>query len=256
MVRRFAREDPAMASSTVTSSQLPQATAAEPRLPAAARTALAGRVRRGGTTGRARDRRAGQLRRALRRPGRGGRDPLPQLRVRTGVPAHVPRPHAHRPGLRAPLVRTRTRGARRRGDARARHEPDPARMNRLGPQTPYEPYDTHDRTTRTRSQNHEESDVLRRAFMTGGGATVAAASLGPLGLAFDAAAADRPRPPRRYERGGRPGRGRPQDPAARRPARRRRPLPARGGPAARRLRPARRGHDPAVDRRPAALGRR
>jgi tetratricopeptide (TPR) repeat protein len=55
------------------------------------------------------------------------------------------------------------------------------------PQDPYgapSPYGTHD--------NYEESDVLRRAFMTGGGATVAAASLGPLGLAFDAAAADRP----------------------------------------------------------------
>ncbi|MEU3984094.1 hypothetical protein AB0F77_29130 [Streptomyces sp. NPDC026672] len=50
---------------------------------------------------------------------------------------------------------------------------------------PYEtqnPYDTH--------ENHEESDVLRRAFMTGG-ATVAAA-LGPFGLTLDAAAADRP----------------------------------------------------------------
>ncbi len=46
------------------------------------------------------------------------------------------------------------------------------------------PYETYD--------NYEESDVLRRAFMTGGGATVAAASLGPLGLAFDAVAADRP----------------------------------------------------------------
>ncbi len=43
-------------------------------------------------------------------------------------------------------------------------------------------YDTHD--------NNEESDVLRRAFMTGG-ATVAAA-LGPLGFALDAAAAGRP----------------------------------------------------------------
>ncbi|MEU5091573.1 hypothetical protein [Streptomyces sp. NPDC021356] len=41
-------------------------------------------------------------------------------------------------------------------------------------------------------EDHEESDVLRRAFMTRGGATVAAASLGPLGLAFDASAADRP----------------------------------------------------------------
>ncbi|MFJ7771519.1 hypothetical protein ACIQ1J_24745 [Streptomyces sp. NPDC097107] len=44
-------------------------------------------------------------------------------------------------------------------------------------------YDTHD--------NNEESDVLRRAFMTSG-ATVAAASLGPLGPALDAAAAQRP----------------------------------------------------------------
>ncbi|WP_328771363.1 hypothetical protein [Streptomyces sp. NBC_00286] len=50
-----------------------------------------------------------------------------------------------------------------------------------------DPYEYHD-------QNHEESDVQRRAFMTGGTATVAAASLGPLGLAFGgpAAAADRP----------------------------------------------------------------
>jgi hypothetical protein len=39
--------------------------------------------------------------------------------------------------------------------------------------------------------NHEESDVLRRAFMTGGGATVAAATLAPLGLAPAAEAADR-----------------------------------------------------------------
>ncbi|GLX52540.1 hypothetical protein Shyhy01_54900 [Streptomyces hygroscopicus subsp. hygroscopicus] len=41
-----------------------------------------------------------------------------------------------------------------------------------GPQGPY-PYD---------HPNHEESDVLRRAFMTGGGATVAATALGPLRL--------------------------------------------------------------------------
>ncbi|MFF9670261.1 hypothetical protein ACF1GS_00950 [Streptomyces eurythermus] len=39
--------------------------------------------------------------------------------------------------------------------------------------------------------NHEESDVLRRAFMTGGGATVAAATLAPLRLAPAAEAADR-----------------------------------------------------------------
>lgn len=46
-----------------------------------------------------------------------------------------------------------------------------------------DPYETHD--------NYEESDVLRRAFMTGG-ATVAAASLSPFGLAYEASAADRP----------------------------------------------------------------
>ncbi|AXE86139.1 hypothetical protein [Streptomyces sp. Go-475] len=51
-------------------------------------------------------------------------------------------------------------------------------------QNPYDPYHPHD--------TYEESDVLRRAFMTGGGATVAAASLGPVGLALDAAAAQRP----------------------------------------------------------------
>ncbi|MER7402406.1 hypothetical protein ABT373_07875 [Streptomyces sp. NPDC000070] len=49
---------------------------------------------------------------------------------------------------------------------------------------PYDPYHPHD--------TYEESDVLRRAFMTSGGATVAAASLGPVGLALDAAAAQRP----------------------------------------------------------------
>ncbi|MFC9132999.1 hypothetical protein ACFT4A_40025 [Streptomyces sp. NPDC057099] len=51
-------------------------------------------------------------------------------------------------------------------------------------QNPYDPYHPHD--------TYEESDVLRRAFMTSGGATVAAASLGPVGLALDAAAAQRP----------------------------------------------------------------
>ncbi|WP_055695414.1 hypothetical protein [Streptomyces prasinopilosus] len=51
------------------------------------------------------------------------------------------------------------------------------------PYDPHHPYDTH--------HDYEESDVLRRAFMTGGGATVAAASLGPLALAPDASAAQR-----------------------------------------------------------------
>ncbi|MCD7445315.1 hypothetical protein K4B79_44940 [Streptomyces lincolnensis] len=51
------------------------------------------------------------------------------------------------------------------------------RQDPYGTQGPYETYD-----------NYEESDVLRRAFMTGGGATVAAASLGPLGLVPEAVA--------------------------------------------------------------------
>ncbi|MEU8650348.1 hypothetical protein [Streptomyces sp. NPDC048737] len=60
------------------------------------------------------------------------------------------------------------------GETRGAHEPYDTQ----------DPYDTH--------HNDEESDVLRRAFMTGGGATVAAVSMGPLGLAPDASAAERP----------------------------------------------------------------
>ncbi|MFD8202225.1 hypothetical protein ACWDTR_14930 [Streptomyces sp. NPDC003470] len=52
-----------------------------------------------------------------------------------------------------------------------------------------EPYDTHNPFD-THDNNNKESDVLRRAFMTSG-VTVAAASLGPLGFAADAAAAPR-----------------------------------------------------------------
>ncbi|MET9252279.1 hypothetical protein [Streptomyces sp. NPDC003717] len=58
----------------------------------------------------------------------------------------------------------------------------PDRQDPRGRYDPYHPYD-----------DHEESDVLRRAFMTGG-ATVAAVALGPFGLAPAAAAW---RPPRR-----------------------------------------------------------
>ncbi|MEU2437703.1 hypothetical protein ABZ595_16125 [Streptomyces rubradiris] len=61
-----------------------------------------------------------------------------------------------------------------------------------GPPGAVEPYDPRDpwRNDPPNHANHEESDVLRRAFMTGGGATVAAATLAPLGLAPAAAAAD------------------------------------------------------------------
>ncbi|MFI6035608.1 hypothetical protein ACIBBD_15805 [Streptomyces sp. NPDC051315] len=80
----------------------------------------------------------------------------------------------------APRSSVRGRGARGAGDT-------PGADETSGANEPYDtqdPYDTH--------HNHEESDVLRRAFMTGGGATVAAASLGPIGLALDASAAERP----------------------------------------------------------------
>ncbi|MEV0177358.1 hypothetical protein AB0I00_40455 [Streptomyces sp. NPDC050803] len=54
-----------------------------------------------------------------------------------------------------------------------------------------EPYDTPDPQDHdTTHENPEESDVLRRAFMTGGGATVAAASLSPFGLVASASAAE------------------------------------------------------------------
>ncbi|MFF7972735.1 hypothetical protein [Streptomyces sp. NPDC007905] len=61
-------------------------------------------------------------------------------------------------------------------------------QNRHDPQNPYDTHEPYENDP----LNHEESDVLRRAFMTGGGATVAAATLGPLGLTTDAAAAGRP----------------------------------------------------------------
>ncbi|MEV6959761.1 hypothetical protein AB0M97_11275 [Streptomyces sp. NPDC051207] len=59
----------------------------------------------------------------------------------------------------------------------------------------HEPYETPDRTTTydyDDYDDYEESDVLRRAFMTGSGATMAAATLSPIALAPDASAARRP----------------------------------------------------------------
>jgi tetratricopeptide (TPR) repeat protein len=85
----------------------------------------------------------------------------------------------------APLART-TSPAYATSETPRGHEPyEPG-----NPQDPYDPYDAYG--TEQNHENHEESDVLRRAFMTGGGATVAAASLSPLGLTIDAVAAERP----------------------------------------------------------------
>ncbi|MGW2617301.1 hypothetical protein [Streptomyces sp. NPDC001500] len=95
----------------------------------------------------------------------------------------------------APRSTVRGRGARSAEEAPCGHVPRPARATSDGRDTgetsgahePYDtqnPYDTH--------HDHEESDVLRRAFMTGGGATMAVASLGPFGFARDASTAARP----------------------------------------------------------------
>ncbi|MFF4982653.1 hypothetical protein ACFY3O_21700 [Streptomyces sp. NPDC001046] len=91
----------------------------------------------------------------------------------------------------APRSSVRGRRARDIEDTPPTHTLDPANApcetNRAcepyETRNPYDPFHPHD--------TFEESDVLRRAFMTGGGATVAAASLGPAGFSRDASAAQR-----------------------------------------------------------------
>ncbi|MFD8212993.1 hypothetical protein ACFV2U_04495 [Streptomyces sp. NPDC059697] len=90
----------------------------------------------------------------------------------------------------SPRSSVRGRGARGTDEAPPPHTTSPTYATGETEEThetydTQDPYDTH--------ENHEESDVQRRAFMTGGTATVAAASLGPFGVAFGApaAAADR-----------------------------------------------------------------
>ncbi|MBL1080489.1 hypothetical protein JK359_00610 [Streptomyces actinomycinicus] len=83
------------------------------------------------------------------------------------------------------------------GESRAASAP----YDRKDPAGPHEPNEPPPRSRQRSNRgdhhekdplNHEESDVLRRAFMTGGGATVAAATLAPLGLNTAATAAERP----------------------------------------------------------------
>ncbi|PWJ06947.1 hypothetical protein DKG34_13330 [Streptomyces sp. NWU49] len=93
----------------------------------------------------------------------------------------------------APRSSVRGRRARETGNTPSAHPGRPADATGET-RVADEPYDTQDRyDTYTTYDTHdqEESDVLRRAFMTGGGATVAAASLGPLGFAPDASTAQR-----------------------------------------------------------------
>ncbi|SEQ34050.1 hypothetical protein SAMN04487983_1004196 [Streptomyces sp. yr375] len=87
----------------------------------------------------------------------------------------------------APRASVRGRAARTAGDS-----PGPGETGETGETgATHEPYDTQDPYD-THHHDHEESDVLRRAFMTGGGATMAAATLGPFALARDASSAARP----------------------------------------------------------------
>ncbi|MET7973642.1 hypothetical protein ABZW44_11300 [Streptomyces mirabilis] len=90
----------------------------------------------------------------------------------------------------SPRSSVRGRGARDTDEAPPPHTTSPAYTTGETEET-YETYDTQD--PYDTHENHEESDVQRRAFMTGGTATVAAASLGPFGITFGvpAAAADR-----------------------------------------------------------------
>ncbi|WP_190189706.1 hypothetical protein [Streptomyces minutiscleroticus] len=104
--------------------------------------------------------------------GRGARADTEVPSPRTGSPPHAPSgtDAAHGPD-----------GAcRTRGPDGTRPVPDAYDPHDL--HDPYDPFESHPR-------NHEESDVQRRAFMTGGTATVAAASLVPFGLAAFPAAA-------------------------------------------------------------------
>jgi len=97
----------------------------------------------------------------------------------------------------APRSSVRGRGARAAEETPPAHPTSPAYTpGETGgtdeTQGAYEPYDTPDPyDTHENHENHEESDVLRRAFMRGGTVTVAAGTLGPLGLTLNAVAAER-----------------------------------------------------------------
>ncbi|AVV42451.1 hypothetical protein PYK79_29380 [Streptomyces sp. ID05-04B] len=91
----------------------------------------------------------------------------------------------------APRSSVRGRGARGSEEAPGAHPAGPARATGDERHTDetrraHEPYDRQD--PYDMHHDHEESDVLRRAFMTGGGATMAAATLGPFVLAHSASA--------------------------------------------------------------------
>src|SRR3954462_7023930 len=176
MVRRFAREDPAMASSHETSSQ-PE----RPPRPNLAFRQLRGR--------RSPAEFAALVRRAAREIGeRVSCDARYVGRVEAGE-IRCPNYAYERVFLHMFPGRTLTDlGRAPRASARGRRARPASETEGT-----YEPYDTQDTQDPDETyDNYEESDVLRRAFMTGGGATGAAGSLAPRGLPADAPAAGRP----------------------------------------------------------------
>ncbi|MBZ3900982.1 MULTISPECIES: hypothetical protein [Streptomyces] len=112
----------------------------------------------------------------------------------------------------APRAEVRGRGARPAEEApspRNKSRSHSSHGTRGETEGAYEPYDTQEmydmqdprgdtgyvrgrRGTQHTYQNHEESDVQRRAFMTGGTAAMAAASFGPFALGGTASATGRP----------------------------------------------------------------
>ncbi|WP_046731036.1 hypothetical protein [Streptomyces humi] len=99
---------------------------------------------------------------------------------RSAVRGRAARPPEDAPHAPLPLARGETEEAVEPYDQQDPFHPHEPRRTR----NPQDPFETHD--------NYEESDVLRRLFMTGGSATVATATLSPLGFTIDAMAADRP----------------------------------------------------------------
>ncbi|NEA79936.1 hypothetical protein G3I30_12640, partial [Actinospica acidiphila] len=93
----------------------------------------------------------------------------------------------------SPRSSVRGRRAGAAGDRPAARPENPANATSetSGASEPYETHNRYDPYDEFDPHDHEESDVLRRAFMTGGGATVAAV-LSPYGLAPEASAAQRP----------------------------------------------------------------
>ncbi len=176
------------------------------------------------------------MRRPLCGPRRVRGDPVSELRLRAGVPAHVPRSDAARHGVRATRDGTRTGGAYGGDRHRApgnRHRPPRYLYPDLRGERRAASRVHHRRPGGRPGHRHPASPEFRRRIR-------------------------RPRPafrrrPGRRRRGDRRRGSRPADPAAGRPARRGGHLPPRHPAAARRLRVAGLRRPAPLRRRPAAF---